>query len=336
MENVSGVVVHNSNGEIKVSYDQISPPELEAGYLIVQPAYVGICGTDLEQVYGHTDPSFQVEYPHTLGHEWSGIVKEVGPDVSGFNVGDQIIGHGHLGGQRWFGVSTDGAMAELFRVQSSMCFKIPNGVTLKQGALIEPLACALQGLRQIGGLDAGHFVTVIGCGAVGLSMIGLAKSQGARVIAIDRSPLRLELAKKIGADKVIENTDVTTTIDSLNEYTSGHGSDLVVEVSGNANGQSLCFSLGAINARILLMGITHDKSQNVDLYQVLNRNYTVKSSVGAPPEIWEPALKVLQGTGMDLTPIISDIFSFSQCNEALMAAKDSNKHAKVFISPTGS
>jgi threonine dehydrogenase-like Zn-dependent dehydrogenase len=330
-----GVVVRNEDGRISVACEAISMPELFDDSLIVEPAYVGICGSDLDQVFAKTDPSFQVEYPHTLGHEWSGTVKQVGKKVTTFKVGDEIIGHGHLGGQRWFGVSTDGAMADHFSVPANMCFKVPNGVTLKQAALIEPLACALQGLRKAGGVDAGHNVTVIGCGAIGLSMIALVKDLGANVIAIDRSELRLQLAKKLGADAVIVHDVREDTIETLNSITFGHRSDLIVEASGNANGQGLTFDLSANNARILFMGITHNLAQEVSLFQIQNKNLTVLSSVGAPAEIWEPALKVVSRTKMDLTPIVSDIFSFVECNQGLLAAKDSSNHAKVLLSPSG-
>ena len=73
-----GVVVRNEDGRISVACEAISMPELFDDSLIVEPAYVGICGSDLDQVFAKTDPSFQVEYPHTLGHEWSGTVKQVG------------------------------------------------------------------------------------------------------------------------------------------------------------------------------------------------------------------------------------------------------------------
>jgi L-iditol 2-dehydrogenase len=330
-----GVVVRNEDGRITVSCEVISMPELLDDSLIVVPAYIGICGSDLDQVFAKTDPSFQVEYPHTLGHEWSGTVHGIGKNVTKFKVGDEIIGHGHLGGQRWFGVSTDGAMADYFSVPASMCFTIPKGVSLKQAALIEPLACALQGIRKAGGADPGHNVTVIGCGAIGLSMIALLKYLGANVIAIDRSELRLNLAKKLGADAVIVHDARESTISSLNTITGGHGSDLIVEASGNANGQSLTFELTAINGRILFMGITHNLAQEVSLFQIQNKNLTVLSSVGAPAEIWEPALKVVSRAKIDLTPMVSDIFSFAECNQGLLAAKDSANHAKVLLSPKG-
>lgn len=330
-----GVVVRNEADQISVACESIPLPELLEDSLIVEPAYIGICGSDLDQVFAKTDPSFQVEYPHTLGHEWSGTVKQVGKNISNFDVGDEIIGHGHLGGQRWFGVSTDGAMADRFSVPANMCFKIPKHVTLKQAALIEPLACALQGLRKAGGVDPGHNVTVIGCGAIGLSMIALIRNLGATVIAVDRSELRLKLAKQLGADELIVHNGREETIAALNSFTEGHGSDLIVEASGNANAQSLTFDLTANNARILFMGITHMLAQEVSLFQIQNKNLTVFSSVGAPAEIWEPALKVVSRTKIDLTPMVSDIFSFVDCNKGLLAAKDSANHAKVLLSPSG-
>src|SRR5699024_3614865 len=150
--------------------------------LVVRPSYVGLCGTDIEQIHGRLPESFIVNYPHTLGHEWSGIVVAKGSDVAEFSVGDRVLGHGHLGGNDWFGVTHDGAMSEQFIVPASMCFSVPENVTLKTAAMIEPFACVLQALTKIGGTNSSDTVHIYGLGAIGLSAVVQTVKTGATVV----------------------------------------------------------------------------------------------------------------------------------------------------------
>ena len=111
-------------------------------------AFVGICGTDAEILHGRMPATFEINYPHSLGHEWSGVVEAVGANVVGFEPGDRVLGHGHLGGNDWFGVTHDGAAAEVFTVPAALCFQVPQNASLLTAAVIEPFACVLQALTQ--------------------------------------------------------------------------------------------------------------------------------------------------------------------------------------------
>ncbi|MEO3854557.1 zinc-binding dehydrogenase [Acrocarpospora sp. B8E8] len=327
------VVVHRRDGGLTVSCDLLPVPPIEGAALRVRPEYVGICGSDLEQIFGEMDPSFEVTFPHVLGHEWSGVVVAAGPAAARFRPGDRVIGHGALGGNIWFGVSTDGAMADTFLVPEAMCFAVPPTVSSLRAALVEPLACCLQALRTAGGVDAGHTVAIFGCGAIGLSMVGLARSLGARVVAVDRSPHRLGIAARLGADHCVEAGDDTaaTVLDTL----GGRGADLVVEASGAPAAQVAALEVTAQDARVLFMGLAHRRSDQVSLHQIQNRNLRLLSSTGAPPHIWEPTLRLLDRTGLNLEPLVSDVFAFEDCAAALEAARDATAHAKVMLSPDG-
>ncbi|MEV0755486.1 medium chain dehydrogenase/reductase family protein [Streptosporangium sp. NPDC050280] len=329
------VVVHRSDDGLTVSCDLLPVPPMEDAALRVRPEYIGICGSDLEQLSGGMDPSFEVRFPHVLGHEWSGVVVEAGPATSRFRPGDRVIGHGALGGNIWFGVSTDGAMADTFLVPEAMCFAVPPAVSSLRAALVEPLACCLQALRTAGGADAGHTVAVFGCGAIGLSMVGLARTLGARVVAVDRSPYRLDLAARLGADHRVEAAPGVDVAAAVLDVLGPRGADLVVEGSGAPAAQAAALDVTAQDARVLFMGLAHRRSEQVSLHRIQNRNLRLSSSTGAPPQIWEPTLRLLDRTGLDLSPMVSDVFAFEDCGAAVAAAADAGGHAKVMLSPDG-
>jgi NADPH:quinone reductase-like Zn-dependent oxidoreductase len=129
-QRVSAVVVDRTDSGITASYTTVERPRLEPTQVLAAPAYVGICGSDLEQMKGAMPDTFRINYPHVLGHEWSGEVVEVGSEVTSLKVGDLVIGHGELGGNQWFGVTEDGAMADVFAVAQDVSFRLKPGTNL--------------------------------------------------------------------------------------------------------------------------------------------------------------------------------------------------------------
>jgi threonine dehydrogenase-like Zn-dependent dehydrogenase len=198
---------------------------------------------------------------------------------------------------------------------------------------VEPLACCLHALRVAGGTDGGQRVVVFGCGAIGLSMVALARSVGATVVAVDRSPQRLHLAATLGADHGVEFTDQDTAAASVVSALDGAGADLSVEATGAPSAQSAAIEVTAPDARVLFMGLGHRRADRVSLHAIANRHLRLMASVGAPPDIWQPALRLLQRTGIDLSPMVSDVFGLSDGEGALEAARDAAHHAKVVLSP---
>jgi threonine dehydrogenase-like Zn-dependent dehydrogenase len=335
---VSAVVVDRTpGGEVVVRLETRPTPAPGPGDLLVRPEFVGICGTDLELLGGHLDRDFPVEYPHVLGHEWSGTVLETGRDVTGFAPGDLVVGHGDLGGNRWFGVTTDGAMASGFRVPAHQCFPVPAGVSAQRAALVEPLACVLAGLRRVGGADGSQVAAVFGCGTLGLAMIGLLRSTGATVVAIDPSERRRTIAEQVGADLAVPAPEPGQA-DELREEIAGRtgtrpGVDLAFEASGAPTAQAAALSVTGFGARVLYLGLAHGDAPPTPLRLVLARQLTVRSSTGAPPEVWPGALRLTDRTGLDLTPAVSSVHPFSDCAHALAAAAAPGSNGKVMLRP---
>jgi L-iditol 2-dehydrogenase len=217
-------------------------------------------------------------------------------------------------------------------VPSAMCFAVPEGVSAQRAAMVEPLACVLQGLQSAGGADASHTAVVFGCGTLGLAMIGLLVSTGATVVAIDPSEQRRTIADRLGATLSLPAGDGPDLLEQIRRELDVSGADLVVEASGNPAAQAASLEVTAVGARVLLMGLAHGNT-TAALRLVQARLLTVVTSVGAPAAIWEPTLRLMARTGMDLTPAVSDIFGFDRCHEALNAAGNPGTTGKVMLTP---
>lgn len=313
-----------------VTYEPVSVEMPQAGFIRVAPAFTGVCGSDLDQLAGKVDPNFPITYPYVLGHEWSGVVEAVGPDVF-LRPGDHVAGFAYRPGWK-----NAGAMSDLFLARADMCFALPKDLALDRAALIEPLACAVQGIRAIGGTDAGDQVLVFGCGALGLATIGLVALSGSRIIAVDRSARRLELARILGASAIINTAECLSEDDvdrAILDATGQQGSNLTIECSGAPRLQAATFSLAAQRGRILFLGLAHSLAMNVPLFNIQRRELQIRASTAASESAWQAAIRILAETGLDLTPIISDVFPFSECRAAIDAASDPAHHAKVLLRP---
>src|SRR5690606_2059849 len=220
-------------GEISVR--DVPAPRPDPGHVVIQVGACGICGTDLHIAAGEFPPS---PYPLIPGHEFAGTVTEVGDDVhTGIAPGDRVAvdpslfcghcrqcrrGRGNLCAN-WgaIGDTVDGAFAEYVAVPATTCYRLPDTLSFAQGALVEPVSCAVHGVRRLG-VAAGERILVIGAGTMGLIMTQLLAASGARVSVVDLMESKLPLAESLGA------ADVATSVDDLPK----RAFDAAVDVTG--------------------------------------------------------------------------------------------------------
>ena len=228
-------------GEVLVG--ELPDPRPGPGEVLVGVEACGVCGTDLHIAAGEFAPT---PYPIVPGHEFAGTVREVGPDVrTGVSVGarvavDPSLFCGHCAACRsgrgnlcanWgaTGDTVDGAFAERVAVPATNAHLLADSVSFEQGALVEPLACAVHGIRRLG-VEVGESVLVVGAGTMGLLLIQLLERAGARVAAVDRLESKLALAEDLGARRT------ATSIGALDGPPAGSdddaGYDAVVDVTG--------------------------------------------------------------------------------------------------------
>lgn len=266
-----------------IRYEDIKKPEIEPGKVIVKVKYTGICGSDVPRVNGDACHY----YPNVLGHEFSGVVDEVGEGVTTLKKGDRVAGvplvpcmkcadcqkgnyslckHYSFIGSREFG-----SFAEYVQVPEKNAVKFADEVSFEQGALFEPATVALHGLRRVD-YKGGKTVAILGGGTIGMMTAQWAKIFGAKSVTVfDIVDERLELAKRLGADYGV-NSGAADFMDQVNEITGGRGFDYVYETAGNTITMKMAFELAANKAGVCFIGTpTKELSFTVDEWEAINR-----------------------------------------------------------------
>ncbi len=246
------------------------------GEVRLSVAYCGICGTDMHIYHGHMDQ--RVSLPQTIGHEVSAVVSELGDGVETVQVGDKVAvrplmfgeavsfdkGHAHVGKNlKFIGIDLPGGMQSSWTVPAYTLHKLPEGMPLSHGALVEPAAVAVHDVR-LGKVRAGETCVVIGGGPIGLLIALVAKVKGARVVLSEVNESRLEFATKLGIEGV--NPMRQNVVEKVSELTDGAMADCVFEVSGSAPGAEIMTELPNVRGRIVMVAI-HPEPRPVNLFK---------------------------------------------------------------------
>jgi 2-desacetyl-2-hydroxyethyl bacteriochlorophyllide A dehydrogenase len=234
-------------GDREIRLGDAPDPQVKPGEVLVAPAYAGICGTDLHIYRGEFHA--RVAFPAILGHEFGGIVEQTGKEVSGIRVGDRVAVDpilpchncpaclsGHINAcrrLRLLGVDLDGGFGERVAVPSSRVYLLPESVSLEHVPMVEMYGLGHH-ILQRGQVQPGETVAILGTGRLGLSVLDvLCHSAGAaETIAVDIHPFRLEKARRLGADHVI-NAAQEDPVVRVAEITGGAGLDCVIECVGH-------------------------------------------------------------------------------------------------------
>ena len=245
MEAEMKAVLFYAPGDIR--FGETSRPKAGPGQVVIQIKAALTCGTDLK-TYRRGHPVLIKETPSVFGHEMAGVVAELGPGVTGFEIGQRVVAANSAPCGRCFYCRRDrlslcedlgllnGAYAEYIAVPPRIVAKnllpIPDGVTFRQAALVEPLACCIHGVER-SKIGLGDTVCIIGHGPIGLMLIRAAKLKGARVIVVGRNPFKLEMARRFGAEELVDIRTVSDPVQVVRDLTpEGRGVDVTIEAVG--------------------------------------------------------------------------------------------------------
>jgi L-iditol 2-dehydrogenase len=321
------VAVARVEGAVAARHDVVEPFVPGPGQLLVRPAFVGVCGSDLEQFADHTSATSVINDSHIAGHEWSGETVEVGHGVIDFEVGDRVIGHGDLGDNRWFGDIHDGVAVELVAVESTACLRLPAGMHLRSAVLLAPFACVVEAFAKTGGVNAAHRVHVHGLSTIGLCAVILAAAIRASVVAIDPSARRRQLALSLGAEAAVHPARVQA-VEAL-----AAKADVVVEASGSPLAQAAALESAAPNGWVLFLGVSLPREAPARLGLIQERSLTVTSCTGTASSTLPKALRIIERHHLDLAPIASATFPFADPEQALARAVDRGRDTTVLPHP---
>lgn len=311
-----------------IRYDeQVAEPILKSSEeVIIEIAYVGICGSDLSRykMLGPVNPG------NVFGHEFSGVIKEVHKNEQLFKEGDRVAicpalpcNHcEHCTSGEYslcpkmlvVGAKEPGAFAELIKVPRENIIPLPEEVSLKDAALIEPSSVVLHGLYKTN-LSPGQTVAIYGCGAIGLLAVQWAKIFGAtRVIAIDIDPYKLDIAKRIGADDVILPSQNQSSYKHLMEITNDEGVDLAIESAGSAITSEEIFAAPKRGGEIVFLGIPYSDIKLKRFYfeRIIRYELTVHGAFNAisapfPGKEFFSTIDFLKNGKLKMEPLISHV-----------------------------
>ena len=336
-------------------------PELGAGQLRIDVMACGICGSDLSV---SKDPcrfvdvidaaryplaTFDHERPVVLGHEYAGVVAEIGPDVCNFSVGDRVAGLGIVtdtstGIPKIIGYSNTyhGGFGDQIVVDSVWVRHIPDGLSFEHAALAEPLHVGELHMQR-SGLTSADSALVIGCGTIGLGAIVAAKARGAHtVIASEPSPKRRELAQKMGADVVVDPTaDDPIEIwnrmvaDGHNEASAGGGGILIAyECSGRKGMLDMLLRNLPYDSRIQVLAAPFADETIIPVIGQLRR-IAINFGHGPTERGYEIVLERLARGEIDADAIITGRVDLGGVAGAFDALRAPDDHVKIMVLPQG-
>jgi L-iditol 2-dehydrogenase len=305
---------------------EIDTPSIKDDEVLVASRSVGICHSDFELLEGRYIIPF--DYPIIPGHEWAGEVVETGRDVTDFKPGDRVVGECVIG-EDHFGFSISGAAAEYFVARPEWLHRVPEQLTDTQAALVEPFSCAYFAAMRADNLNASDTAVVFGAGPIGLSCVAVASTLGARVIAAEPNPSRADLARRLGAEEVVDPT-AEGFLDTVLELTKGRGADVVLEASGQPAAMAATLEVAGFNARLVNIGIDVGRSASAQLGLIQSKQLQIRGSIGSPG-VWPQTLRFLARTGLDLSPMVTRRFTLDEAPDAYTAARQTGENIKVHI-----
>ena len=326
----------------EVACVDIDMPTRKEGEALIKVKAAGICGSDIGAFRGTNG---LVSYPRIIGHEIAGEVVEIGPNKKGIKVGDRVVvdpylycGHcypcsigrtnccEHL---RVLGVHVDGGMCEYFTHPADMLVKIPEGMSWVQAAMAEPLTISLHGIHR-GGLKAGEYCAVIGAGPIGLVAGLVAQAYGAHAILLDIVDERLQFAKKLGIEHVVNSMDKEKAVEEIRKITGGTMAQQVMECSGAnvAIRSTLDFVSNA--GRITLTGWPK-KETSISTDLITKKEVDIRGARTSAGE-FEEALDLINSKRVDMLQVLTKTISVKEAPATIIdIEKNPGKYMKVVV-----
>ncbi|MGK9326313.1 zinc-binding dehydrogenase [Aerococcus urinaeequi] len=338
-------VVKTAPGYDQMELLDIDKPKAFDDKVVIQVAFTGICGSDI-----HT---FKGEYknpktPVVLGHEFSGTIVEVGPDVKEYKVGDRVVSettyetcgecryckerdYNLCSNRKGIGTQVNGSMTDFVLAREESLHLIPDNVSFEAAAFSEPLACTTHAVMEKTHVNDGDVVLVIGPGPIGILAAQVAQAEGGNVIlsGITQDKDRLEFAKKLGIQHTIDSQaeDLEAFVLGL---TDGYGADIVIDASGAVPAVNQALKLTAKKGDFVQLGLFAKSVVEIDTESIIQREINYIGSRSQKPSSWDKALKLLAEEKVDTETMITKVYPVSEWREAFEAVMG-GEEIKVMI-----
>jgi L-iditol 2-dehydrogenase len=333
-----------------IRHQTVADPQLQPGDVLIKVRVATICGTDIRILRGKKTAG--IRYPSILGHEFAGEVVETGGHLQ-FQVGQTVtacpaFACGHCDNCRRgvenlcsnvvaMGYEIDGAFAEYVRVPASgvatgNVFAVPDGITCEQAALVEPLACVMNG-QERAEVSTGDVVVILGAGPIGLLHVKLARLAGAKHIIVSQtSAIRRQAALAAGADEVID-PNVANVVERVREATGGAGADVVICAIGKAELTNDALHMVRPRGRVnLFAGFSKGVQAQVDVNWLHYGELTVTGAFGLTRAQFQRALKLIGSRDIEVDSLVTHRFGLADIPLALETAEQGSAIKVAIVS----
>jgi len=319
-------------GSIEVK--ELPIPKPHHGEVLVKMQGAGICYSDVMILTNKYKGRVPVPIPMIMGHEGAGVVSEVGEGVGHVKTGDKVglnplwgcgqcvnclNGYPNMCMQwRHLGITCDGTFAEYRAVPAFVAYKLPDSISPIDAAFLEPISLTVRTLDHIKP-RLGDTVAIIGPGSIGMFHLQAFKSAGASiviVIGLDQDAKRFEIAKRLGADHIINGSKENVEM-RVREITNGMGTDIVVETANHPSTVPLAINLAAARGRVVLFGLYPEASMSP--LTLLRSGLTVMGDVAVLPSQFLRAIRWIEYKKVLAEPMVSRRFRLDQAKEAFEA-----------------
>lgn len=312
--------------------NEIPVPEITPDQVLIRVEYVGICGSDVHYFHDGRCGTFVVgEEPFMLGHECAGTIVEVGSEVKNLVAGDRVCvepgitcgkcehcksGEYNLCPDVKFLATPpiQGCNERYLAFPAELCYKLPDNMSTRVGALIEPLSTCMYSAR-LSEVTVGDTVVILGAGCIGLLIMMCCKARGAsKVIICDLENIRLEKAKELGADYTVNSreADILAEVERL---TNGRGADIVIEAAGNKITIAQTPFLVRQGGLILLVGMSAEEEITYNFGQIMAKEARIKSQFRFV-NTFPTAIAAVESGLIPLEKIVTHEFSFNDIQKA--------------------
>jgi L-iditol 2-dehydrogenase len=341
---VKAVFVRGGKG---VSVEDVRTPSVGEQDVLVRMRACGLCGSDLEKVYGNYGM-----HSSRLGHEPTGELIKVGKSVKGFDVGDKVFVHHHVSCYAchycWHG---DFTMCNMYQISNiEPCglseqflvpawnvgrgglVKLPENITFDEACLIEPLSCCIRSLAKCK-LQNGDDIAIVGAGATGLMHVILANLAGAKnTVVFDINQFRLDFAEKhFGVVGYNPNTDKNVT-QKVQNITESRGVDNTIVATGSPRAFLQALTVTRKGGRIVLFGVPNEGTKVLcNLGEIYSRELSIIPSYAASELEINQAIRLISSRKIKINSLITHRFDITRTSDALRCAHDAKDAIKVIV-----
>ena len=296
---------------------------------------VGICGSDVHYWEHGRIGDFIVREPMILGHECAGTVAEVGSNVKHLKTGDRValepgvprlstsISHYYMKRGEYnlcpdiffFATPPDhGSFCDYVNHPADFCFKLPEGVSLEEGAMIEPLSTGIYSAR-VAPVTMGDTVAITGAGPIGLMNLLAVRSAGAaNVIISDTVPERLKVARRIGATRTVTGSAEELKA-AAREMTEGRGADVCIEAAGHPTALNACIAAARPGGVVVLIGMPAGDTATINVNDLIIREVKLRP-IFRYNNTFPTGVQLLASGKVDVKPLISRRFQLAEVPQA--------------------